>query len=101
VLGKTTQRALAPQKYNEATMYPEHATSRRAEKLKVTRAALGRTLKFQTLKTAPPELPDRNAVYTAPPFQQENQAASISSHEVVSPGSMLGYHLHRSVKVNW
>jgi hypothetical protein len=95
------RRTLASQKYNEATMYPEHATSRRSEKIKATRATLGRTLKSQTLRKVPHELPSKDAIYAARNYQEENQAASISSPEVISPNSMLGYHLHRRVKVNW
>jgi len=95
------QRTLAAQRYNEATMYPEHATSRRSEKIKATRATLGRTLKSQTLRKVALELPSKDAIYVARNFQEENHAASISTPEVISPSSMLGYHLHRRVKVNW
>ena len=67
---KTMQRTLAPQRYNQATIYPEHATSRRSEKLKATRASLGKTLRSQTVRKAPAELPDKDLVYAAQPFQQ-------------------------------
>lgn len=95
------KRTLATQKYNDATLYPEHLTSRRSQRLKATRKSLGQTLRAQTLKKLAPELPSKDAVYTARTFQEENRAASIHSPGVISPESLLGYHLKRRRKVNW
>ena len=97
----TMQRTLATQRYNDATMYPEHATTRRSQRLKATRASLGRTLKAQTLKKVTPDLPSKDIVYTARSFADENSAAGVMSPGVISPESLLGYHLKRRRKVNW
>ena len=77
---KAMQRTPAPQRYNQDTAYPEHATLRRTEKLKATRAALGKTLRSQTLRKAPAQLPDKDVVYAAQPFQQV--ALPASDHEL-------------------
>ncbi len=97
----TLKRTLAKQSYNEATMYPEHTTSRRSERLKATRRNLGASLKAQTMKRAEAELPSRDVVYTARSFVDENTNASIETPGVISPESLLGYHLKRNRKVNW
>ena len=97
----TGRRTLAKQKYNDATLYPEHATSRRSERLKATRAAFGNTLRAQTLRKLPMELPSKDTIYTARSFAEENAAAGIETPGVISPESLLGYHLRRRRKVNW
>ena len=95
------QRTMASQRYNEATMYPEHATSRRSERLKATRKTLGASLKAHTMRKLEAELPSKDIVYTARSFPDENSAASINTPGVISPESLLGYHLQRRRKINW
>ena len=97
----TMQRTMASQRYNEASMYPEHATSRRSERLKATRKNLGASLKAQTMRKLEAELPSKDLVYTARSFMDENSEASIITPGVISPESLLGYHLKRQRKPNW
>ena len=97
----TMQRTMATQKYNDATVYPEHATSRRSERLKATRKNLGASLKAQTMRKLEAELPSKDIVYTARSFVDENSEASIKTPGVISPESLLGYHLKRRRKINW
>lgn len=101
VMRPTVRRTLAKQRYNEATMYPEHATSRRSERIKPTRATLGNTLRAQTLRKLQPELPSKDTIHTAMNFVEENAAAGLQTHGVISPESLLGYYLKRKRQANW
>lgn len=88
-------------RYSEGSLYPEHPTARRSERLKATRKTLGRTLRAHSLKKVLPELPSKSTVYTARDFREENDEAGIKTPAVIHPDSLLGYHLLRIVQVNW
>lgn len=94
------QRRTVQLQYDQTRMYPEHPTALRSERLRATRAGLGRTLREQTLRRVPTELPSKDAVYMARPFEEENAAAGVDTPELISPGSLLGHHLRRKTRVN-